>query len=231
MNIKNRIKLLTIDLDDTLWPCMPTIMQAEQCSYDWFKKNFPEVAEKYSINDLRDQRKQLMLEKPELQYDLSAARRMHFKTLADEFSRDYDWIELAFKVFFDARQKVTFYADVLPVLSRLKEHYCLAALTNGNADANLVGLGNYFDLQVSAADVSAAKPDPAMFFYAMTQLQFEAQQTLHIGDHTEHDIAGAKNAGIQSVWLNREKRDWPHVAYSADYEVSDLYGLLSILTF
>jgi putative hydrolase of the HAD superfamily len=224
-----QFKLLTIDLDDTLWPCMPTIAMAEQTSYDWLAKNFPRITLQYSMEDLRNKRKQLMQKYPALKNDLSEARRAHFRELADELGYGHEWIEDGFRVFHTARQQVVFYDDVLPVLSQLAGRYKLVALTNGNAHVNLVGLGAYFSAQFSAADVQAAKPHPAMFHLAMQFAGVTPQQTLHVGDHAIHDIEGARAAGVCSVWLNRQHASWQHDAFTADYEISNLYGLLELL--
>jgi putative hydrolase of the HAD superfamily len=32
---------------------------------------------------------------------------------------------------------------------------------------------------------------------------------LHVGDDPLADVVGAERAGMQSVWLNREAREWP----------------------
>lgn len=228
-----QIKLLTIDLDDTLWPCMPTIVQAEQAAYNWLAKHLPRITQRYSMDDLRNKRKQLMQNQPALKNDLSEARRAHFRELADEFAYGHDWIEDGFKIFYSARQQVTYYDDVLPVLLQLAARYQLVALTNGNADVNLVGPdkrpGALFAAQFSAADVQAAKPHPAMFHRAMQFAGVTPQQTLHIGDHAIHDIEGAITAGVRSVWLNRGSEPWPHKEFAADYEISNLYELLELL--
>lgn len=229
MSLKSDIRLITIDLDDTLWPCMPTIVQAENTSYQWLQQNLPKITDRYSMDDLRDKRKQIMQRQPELKHDLSEARRAHFRELADEMGYEHDWIEEGFQVFLAARQLVEFYDDVLPVLEQLKQTFYLVALTNGNADIQRVGLGNYFHLQISAADVSAAKPDPAMFHAAMGRLSVSPEQTLHVGDHAIHDIAGARAAGIRSVWVNRNTEQWSEPDFRADYEISDLNELLTLL--
>ena len=40
-----------------------------------------------------------------------------------------------------------------------------------------------------------------------------ASETLHVGDHPEHDVAGARAAGLKTVWLNRQGARWPgHLA-------------------
>jgi putative hydrolase of the HAD superfamily len=229
VTLKSTIRLLTIDLDDTLWPCMPTIMHAENTSYQWLQQNLPKITQRYSIDELRDKRRRLMQQQPALFNDLSEARRVHFRELADELGYDHDWIEQGFQVFLQARQQVTFYDDTLPVLQRLQRDYSLVALTNGNAHILHVGLADYFALQISAADVAAAKPDPAMFLEAMKRLGVSPEQTLHVGDHAIHDIYGAKAAGIRSVWVNRRGQAWQQPAFRADYEVADLNGLLELL--
>ena len=229
MTLKHAIRLITIDLDDTLWPCMPTIMQAEQASYDWLQQRVPKITEHYSMEQLRDRRRDLMQRRPELRNDMSEARRAHFRELADEFDYPYDWVEAGFQVFLTARQRVQLYDDSLPVLQQLASRYTLVALTNGNADIQRTGLGEVFHGQLSAADVQAAKPDPAMFLAAMAQIGVNPEQTLHVGDHPVHDICGARLAGIRSVWVNRLGAVWSVDDYHADYEVSDLNELLQLL--
>ena len=181
-------KLICFDLDDTLWPCMPTIEHAEKTLYDWLEQQYPVITRNYTTQQLRDKRKALLKTQPELQHDLSAARRVHLQQLADEFGLSHSWVEPAFQVFYQARQQVQLFDDVRPVLDALKQDFTLVALTNGNAHIHKVGLQDFFAAQVSAADVSAAKPDPAMFIEAMQQFGVSTQQTLHVGDHAIHDI-------------------------------------------
>ncbi len=223
-------KIISIDLDDTLWPCMPTIEHAEKTSYQWLQQHVPQITQRYSQQELRDKRKQLIAEQPQLLNNLSAARLAHFAQLADELCLSHDWIEKAFNVFLTARQKVSLYDDVLPVLGQLTQSWTLVALTNGNADIHRTGLGDYFDQQISAADVNAAKPDPAMFLRMINHYGVSPEQCLHVGDHPEHDIQGARNAGVGSVWLNRQQQPWPRQDFKADYEITDLKQLLSLLT-
>lgn len=216
-------KLICFDLDDTLWPCMPTIQHAEQSIYNWMAKHKPAITKKYSIEQLRDKRKALLQTRPELIHDLSAARMAHLHSLAQEFDDSADWVDEAFDVFYQARQKVSLFVDVIPVLTELRRHYTLVALTNGNAHIRHTGLAEYFTLQVSAADVQAAKPDPAMFNHAMHKLQVTPQQTLHVGDHPLHDIQGARNAGIDAVWINRFNQLWEPDQPAPAQQFDDLF--------
>jgi len=34
------IKVISFDLDDTLWPIMPTILNAEKVTNNWIKENY-----------------------------------------------------------------------------------------------------------------------------------------------------------------------------------------------
>lgn len=222
-------KLLCFDLDDTLWPCMPTIHKAEQALYDWLLVHKPKITARYNTDQLRVKRKQLIQTQPELINDLSAARRVHLKQLADETGDNHEWVETAFEVFYEARQKVTLYDDVIPVLSVLKQDYTLAALTNGNAHISKTGLSEYFDFQVSAADVQAAKPDPVMFFQAMQKAGVSHSQTLHVGDHPVHDIKGARNAEIEAVWLRRFEQVWDQAEAEPELQFTNLQQFQSWL--
>jgi len=218
-------KLICFDLDDTLWPCMPTIHHAEQAIYDWMAEYKPAITQSYSIDQLRDKRKALLQTRPELINDLSRARVVHLQSLAKEFNDSEDWVDEAFDVFYQARQKVNLFEDVIPVLLDLKQHFILAALTNGNAHIKHTGLSEYFSFQVSASDVLAAKPHPAMFVRAMQQAEVTPQDTLHVGDHPEHDIQGARNAGIDAVWIKRFQQVWDTGQQKPKQQFDDLYQL------
>ena len=63
-----------------------------------------------------------------------------------------------FDIFFEARQQVEFYDDVLPCLHRLKQKFRLGSITNGNASVPHVGLGDLIEHAVSASDLMVAKP-------------------------------------------------------------------------
>jgi putative hydrolase of the HAD superfamily len=57
------------------------------------------------------------------------------------------------------------------------------------------GLAALFAAVVSSAEAGAAKPDPAIFAYALARLGVRPQRALHIGD-SEADREGARAAGL-----------------------------------
>ncbi len=66
-----------------------------------------------------------------------------------------------------------------------------------------VGLIDSVDLVVPSAGAGAAKPDPAIFEYALAAADVTAPDALHVGDSLEEDVGGARAAGIDAIWLHR----------------------------
>lgn len=224
------LRLVTLDLDDTLWACAPVIGRAEQRLHAWLGRHFPEVTRRYGIEELREQRMRLMEAQPALRHDLGRLRRESLRRVALDCGYAPDQlVSEAFEVFMEARHAVELYEDVRPALRDLGRRYRLAALTNGNADVRRVGLGEVFEVAVCAADVGAAKPDPAMFDCACRRVGLPPEQALHVGDDPLYDVGGARAAGLRAVWLNRDGRPWPAGHPPPDGEVSDLLALVRAL--
>ena len=135
--------------------------------------------------------------------------------------------EAAFQVFFAARNRVTLFDDVVPALHSLKRNYVLVALTDGNADLNLVGLGRFFHHYISAASVGAPKPDQQMFAAVLQATNLRCDQVAHVGDDPEKDVIGAQRFGLRGIWVNRGHSPWPIEREQPDAEVANLDMLVT----
>ena len=174
----------------------------------------------------------MLEEHPELAHDMTKLRISSFEQLSHEFGLSPEWIKPAFEIFYEARQKVTLYDDVRPVLDVLKKSYQLVSLTNGNASTEKTGVAHWFDFSLSSATVGKLKSEPDIYLQVLERAGIEGYQMIHIGDHPLHDIAGAQSAGVAAVWLNRENRQWTRDECRPDAVVSSLHevpALLSIL--
>jgi FMN hydrolase / 5-amino-6-(5-phospho-D-ribitylamino)uracil phosphatase len=187
------------------------------------------VAAAFSSEDFKHLRAQLALGAPERAHDLSwlrteTLRRALLATgYAPALARD------AFEVFLAERNRIEPYADVRPALERMARRVPLFALSNGNACVQRVGLGHYFRGALGASSALAAKPDARIFAQLAALAAVEPGAILHVGDDAVADVAGARAAGLATVWVNRSGESWPEDLQPADHEVSDLAALASLV--
>jgi FMN hydrolase / 5-amino-6-(5-phospho-D-ribitylamino)uracil phosphatase len=206
-----RIRAITLDLDDTLWPIWPTIKRAEQALDQWLREHAPSAAALFADLAARHEiREHVMQAHPDLHHDLSAIRRETIRVALERSGDNALLADAAFDVFFEERQRVVFFEDALPALDFLAARFPLVALSNGNADIHRVGLGAYFKASVSARSFGVGKPDVRIFQAAAEAAGTTASHVLHIGDDALLDVIGALGAGMQTVWVNREDQLWTH---------------------
>ncbi len=226
---QHRFRLITLDLDDTLWPCEPVIRAAELAMLDWLGTRAPRIVEIHDPLSLRAHRVQLMAERPEIAHDLGRVRRLSLAMLLEEL--DYPWERAddlareALAVFMANRNSITPFDDVEPVLRRLASRFSLVSITNGNADPELTPLRGIFDHHVTAARAGAAKPDPTVFELALELAGCATAECLHIGDEPYLDVEAARALGIEAVWVNRQGRTWPMDLAPPVLEVTDFHQL------
>jgi len=206
-----RIKAITLDLDDTLWPIWPTIERAEKVLHEWLVDNAPMAAALFSSPlALREIRDYMAANRPDLKNDLSAVRRESIRLALYRAGENPLLAEAAFDVFFAERQRVTLFEDAQPSLEFLAARFPLVTISNGNADIARVGLGAYFRATISAREFGVGKPDPRIFHAAAGAVDLKPEDILHVGDDATLDALGAINAGMQAAWVNRSDHLWPH---------------------
>ena len=83
-----------------------------------------------------------------------------------------------------------------------------------------LGLDRFFAFGYCAADVRASKPDTAMFERALAHAQVAPAEAVHVGDHLEHDIRAASEAGMATIWVNLPASSGAVPASSGDDEGS-----------
>ena len=227
----SRIRAITLDLDDTLWPVWPTIERADRALRDWLRQQAPRAAALAADAATAAQARRAVLQaQPRIAHDLGAIRREVIRHLLRAAGDDPALAVPAFEVFYRERQRVTLFDDARPALDFLAARYPLVALSNGNADVAQVGLAPYFHAAVSAAAVGVAKPDARIFHTAAQAAGVPADAVLHIGDDAALDAAGALGAGMQAAWINRTGAAWPAEHEQAPHAaVIDLMSLCRML--
>lgn len=126
-------------------------------------------------------------------FDFMSSFGTFFDGLYERFAAPHDW---------------HVYDDVPPALESLRNAGLRLAVVS-NWDSRLprlleaLDLSPSFDLVLTSAEAGVSKPHPAIFHTAMERLGVGAQETLHVGDSEEDDIAGAQAAGLWAMRIDR----------------------------
>ena len=227
------IEVITFDLDNTLWDVDPALLRAEAVQREWLVEHRPGAIENYDHEGLWEFKKSVWKRHPQLLHHVSQMRVQMLLELqlAAGYSESESRVgaEKAFDAFLQERHKVVLYEEALGVLEQLASRYTLGALTNGNADIYKTDAGEYFDFAFLAEDVGASKPHPEMFHAALERAGVSPREIVHVGDNPEHDIQGAINVGMRTVWMNSQGEAWPG-GQQADREIVNLQELPAAIT-
>jgi HAD superfamily hydrolase (TIGR01549 family) len=225
-----RILAITIDLDDTLWPVMPALEQADRDLDNYLRKHYPEVARSWPIPAMRELRASVAAERVDLAHDFTAQRYLTLQRAFDACGIAEAPLDTLWEIYATARNAVVLYPDALPALERMRTLRPVASLTNGNADLERIGLHLHFVHHIAARDIGWAKPDPKIFLAAAERLGIAPENILHVGDDPELDVVGARDAGLRTAWINRSRHPWPGLLGTApDLDLPDLSALVAWL--
>lgn len=95
-------------------------------------------------------------------------------------------------------------------LALLSQRYpCCLASNAGISNAELmgqalerVGVRQYFQQLWTSKELGVAKPDPGFFLGITGRLGLQPGEAAMVGNDYTKDIAGARGAGLRTVWLN-----------------------------
>lgn len=225
------IKLITFDLDDTLWDTAPVIVSAEATLRQWLTDHAPNLGG-VPVEHLWAIRERVLGLEPSLKHRISALRRRVLFHALEEAGYDHaqanQLADQSFEVFLHARHQLEIFPEVHPTLEALANDYALGVVTNGNADVRRLGLADYFKFALCAEDIGISKPDSRLFHEALQRGQATADTAVHIGDHPGDDIAGAQQAGLRAIWFNPAGKTW-EAERAPDAEIRSLKELPALL--
>ena len=81
------------------------------------------------------------------------------------------------------------------------------------------GLTASFESLTISGEAGASKPDGAIFARALASLGVEASEAVHVGNSLAADVAGARAAGLDAVWLRAPDADGPASADTHDCRI------------
>lgn len=104
-----------------------------------------------------------------------------------------------------------------PVFDDTKEFFekCLVPVyIVSNVDRNdIIQAVEYHDFKpagiVTSEDARSYKPRTEIYNLALSEAGLNSNEVVHIGDSLTSDVKGARDAGINTIWLNRTDREVP----------------------
>lgn len=129
---------------------------------------------------------------------------------------------------FDQTRKDSFrfFDGLEDTLQNWREKYKLVVITNGpeysqQSKVNAIRLQDYVDHIIIGGQEPEQKPEVSIFKKALSLAGVNAHEAVHIGDKLTIDVAGAKNAGIPSVWVSHGKKPEEGVLVVPDYIIKE----------
>lgn len=124
------------------------------------------------------------------------------------------------------------FEDAVRGLNRLKGHYRLVGLSNGEA-WYLEHLANNrikfdFDAVISVEEAGAFKPHPGVYRKAARILQAEAAELMMVASHS-FDIMGARACGYRAAYVNRYGLPMEQTPHQPDIITADFDQLADYL--
>lgn len=138
-------------------------------------------------------------------------REQSFAVVAESYDRDPAEARVVARAFegFEPTEVVP-RDGAREVVEAFADRFTLGIVTNTTPTAmrtklDAIGLANHFDVCVAPGETHAPKPDPAMFEQVIGQLDISRARTVHIGNSTVSDVAGARAAGLRTVWVPTDR--------------------------
>lgn len=108
-----------------------------------------------------------------------------------------------------------------------KMGYRMHIITNGFSEVQYRKMENcgilpYFDVIICSDEVGVNKPEPEIFYTAITQAKALPFQSVMIGDHPEIDVLGANAAGMRGILFDPEHHYAQHNAIERIHRLDEL---------
>ena len=226
-----QISTISFDGDMTLWDFMKVMRHSLKHTLTELQRQVPTARVlELTVDEMIVIRNQFAEEVKGKIWNLEEIRRRAFeRTLEHVGCPDKSLAAHLNAIYLKHRfEDVELYPDVISTFDVLARHFKLGLLSNGNTYPEHCGLEGHFAFVVFSQDVQIEKPDRKIFEITAQRAGCELAEMLHVGDSLENDVAGVRNAGAHSVWLNRESVP-NDTEIRPDYEVVSLTEIPTIL--
>ena len=197
-----RPKLLSFDLDDTLYDNSQIIDYAEEYMKSYISFHYLK-GDSLSEKTLSKIKSYIYKVTPNLINDVSLARYFVYKLLLEMYGYSLMEQDLIAKelleIFFKVRSRIFVSPRNIEILRYLKNKYYLIAISNGNAQVDRTNLKGIFDRVYYPNIDIKQKPSKDLFYQACYDFNVSTCDLCHIGDNDYTDIKGAIEIGALAI--------------------------------
>lgn len=128
--------------------------------------------------------------------------------------------------------RTALFPDTLTVLDYLKQKgYTMHLITNGfektqHSKLQYSGIASYFAEVITSEGSNSLKPHKEIFDYAMSKAKTNTADSIMIGDDPEVDIKGARDAGLDQIYVNHINKKIDFTPTFTVYNLKELMGIL-----
>ena len=204
----NTLKAVLWDLDDTLYSRRDAVRQLfpgllRACLYTNRSDEFIREAVEFLMTQIKGNR---MICAPA------------FRALLERYPGDRPYIHEACVAYYYAniRSFAVPSDETVQILRKLKaQGIKMAIVTNITPEllehqhkkVAALGIAELFDEVIYSAEFGVHKPDRRIFDHAAALLGVSNEECLFVGDDPDSDVVGARNAGMEVVWLDHRQTD------------------------
>lgn len=233
--LTNKYKHLFFDLDHTLWDFEAN---AKETLFNLYELNhlkekgvndFEEFFKLYSFHNTKlwDRYTKGFIKQDELRWKRMWLALLEYKIADEKLSK---LLSVEFLDILPTKKNLFPYTiEILEYL--LLKNYKMHLLTNGfeNVQYNKIRNSNiekYFIEVITSEASNSLKPNKEIFEYALQKTGAHVSESIMIGDNLDADIGGAKNVGMDTIFVNHLKVE-PHI--QPTYMIHHLKELEDIL--
>ncbi|MEI6060010.1 MAG: YjjG family noncanonical pyrimidine nucleotidase [Bacteroidota bacterium] len=127
--------------------------------------------------------------------------------------------------------KTYLFPNAMEVLEYLQGKYPLYIITNGFEEVQFSklrnsGMDRFFKSVITSEEAGVKKPDAEIFHYALRKTGALAQDSLMIGDDLEIDMAGARQLGMDQLYVNHDRKKHADPVTMEVFSLEEIIGLL-----
>ena len=222
------IKAVSFDVDGTLLDFDSVMRSSLAEVLKELERLDPEAASELTVGRLIEIRDRVYDELKGKYPSLKDVRREGFLQALRDVGRPDNGLGLHLnELYFRHRYAdLPLFDDVRPTLKELAGNHTLGLLSNGNNYASDLGLDDLVEFSVySEQHGGIEKPDLELFQIALDEAGCAPDELVHVGDSLENDVGGARNVGINAIWLNRTGAE-PGAGFNSVPEIKSLRELV-----